>query len=588
MLRRKLVVRYVIVAALALLGIGIYRSETSSSSGIIGSAFDAAKNVFDTNYDDEDPTWDNVIDVTPIISRLRNGSAYTFDWADWLDLDKTDMFYKEDLDPKLYPHLSSLSSKDTPKFPHEVNAPPAENAMLAKLYCKTSMPAPYRIVALHDPFVSNADGKNLLRDGVRTKSIEEFNVTSIPGKEHHQYGHKKPTKYHKVSDPLSEDLKAPNDKLNPSELMFPRIPTDLYTWTFDNEEQVTLNSDEQDHSHTIKLALTGIESSPKHFHEVWIKDDPMGYGSHYDWRFFSRILPHDEHRAALNAVGRTWQQFAEEAGILYWYAHGSLLGHYWSGLALPWDSDHDIQMPIIELDRLGRDFNATLVVQNPREGNHKYYIEVNPYYAHRYRGNGNNVIDARFIDIDTGVYIDITGLARNNPARKLVNCKNNHYYPVGQLERLRRSMFEGYPALVPATYEKMLKQEYKSYANPSFASWSYNSKLRLWEFKQSCEEFKAKHSSSNHVYCFPTDPIDEEDCMEKYGTCDRISLEQYELLANATLLHINETDAFNALKLTDNGPEAGTALDDLVNIMGTYMDPLLVSEHVEVELAKVD
>lgn len=569
-----------------LLGIGLYRSETASSR-IIESAFGRAKNVFDAS-EEEATSYDHVIDVSPIINRLRNGTAYTFDWADWLDLDKTELFYQEDLDSKLYPYLSTLSSRDTPAWPRESSGPPPENAMLAKLYCKTEMPAPYRIVALHDPSVNNAEGKNVLRDGVRTAPVEEYSVAaSSKAKQHRQYGHKKPTKYEKLSAPLSDDLKAPNDKLATSDLIFPRIPAELYTWPYDNADQITVDSNEQSHNNTLKLALSKIDISPKHFHEVWIKDDPIGYGGHYDWRFFRGILPHDEHRAGLNAVGRAWQQFAEESGIIYWYAHGSLLGHYWNGLALPWDTDHDIQMPIQELNRFARDFNGTLVVQNSKEGYHKYFIDVNPYFAHRSNGNGNNVIDARFIDIDTGLYIDITGLSRNNPGRTMVNCKNRHYYPVKQLLRLRRSMFEGYPALIPADYKRMLKKEYRHYADPKYESWSFNDNVRLWEFNLTCENYKEKFSGSHHVFCFPTDPINEENCMENYGTCDRVSLEQFKLLGDATLLHMNESDAFDALNMTESGPNPDDSLDRLVDIMGTYMGPLLSSESDEIDLAIV-
>ena len=45
----------------------------------------------------------------------------------------------------------------------------------------------------------------------------------------------------------------------------------------------------------------------------------------------------------------------------------------------------------------------------------KYLLDVNPYARQRHRGDGMNIIDARWIDTRNGLYIDITGLSELNP-----------------------------------------------------------------------------------------------------------------------------------------------------------------------------
>ena len=94
--------------------------------------------------------------------------------------------------------------------------------------------------------------------------------------------------------------------------------------------------------------------------------------------------------------------------------HGPLLSWYWNGLLFPYDNDIDIQMPIDELVNLAKNYNQTLIVENPSEGYGKYLIEVNTYFHNRGISAEQNHIDARFHDVDSGIYIDITALSSSN------------------------------------------------------------------------------------------------------------------------------------------------------------------------------
>lgn len=61
----------------------------------------------------------------------------------------------------------------------------------------------------------------------------------------------------------------------------------------------------------------------------------------------------------------------------------------------------------------------------------EYLLDVNPWIWERVRGDGNNVIDARWVDVRNGLYVDITGIAETRPAQPgILNCKNYHVYRV--------------------------------------------------------------------------------------------------------------------------------------------------------------
>ncbi len=89
-------------------------------------------------------------------------------------------------------------------------------------------------------------------------------------------------------------------------------------------------------------------------------------------------------------------------------------------------------------------------------------LDVNPHHADRSRGEGQNVIDARWIDLSNGMFIDITGLAEREPDREpgIWSCKNFHRYRTTDLYPMRQSEFEGVPATVPYSFERILAEEY--------------------------------------------------------------------------------------------------------------------------------
>ncbi|EGW30599.1 uncharacterized protein SPAPADRAFT_63439 [Spathaspora passalidarum NRRL Y-27907] len=255
-------------------------------------------------------------------------------------------------------------------------------------------------------------------------------------------------------------------------------------------------------------------NEPRYFRMAVIRmDDPRNrdqeWGWHYDWRFFNGALNYDRdgwtvqelgHRTniILDRLLRNWNRFAQQKGIISWIMHGPLLSWYWDGLMFPFDVDIDIQMPMVDLIRLAREFNNTLIVEDPQEGYGKYLIDVNPYMHNRGISEGSNHIDARFIDVDSGIYIDITALSKSNAQPppdydedKLVdlhhkkgdkyNDRRKHFYTFEELSPLRYSMLQGVPVFIPSVITPRLMFEYQEGLNWfEFNGWYFVTKLNLW------------------------------------------------------------------------------------------------------------
>lgn len=127
----------------------------------------------------------------------------------------------------------------------------------------------------------------------------------------------------------------------------------------------------------------------------------------------------------------------------------------------------DTQVPDTTLAYLADHYNRTVVqYESPDSGKKReYLLDINPWSRQRERGQGHNIIDARWIDITTGLYIDITGLSRLEPDHPDIwQCKNFHKYRLMDIYPLRWTTFEGVPAKVPLQYEALLMEEYSEKA----------------------------------------------------------------------------------------------------------------------------
>ncbi|KAL4873728.1 hypothetical protein BDV12DRAFT_159494 [Aspergillus spectabilis] len=189
--------------------------------------------------------------------------------------------------------------------------------------------------------------------------------------------------------------------------------------------------------------------------------------AHYDSRFFKEPVPKEQRSQVLTHIIHSYFEYFNDHGLETWIAHGTLLGWWWNGKIMPWDWDIDTQVSEATLFRLANEFNGTVAKYNTTDTHDQrsYLLDVNIWARQRDRGKGLNIIDARWIDMQTGLYIDITGLSRLNKEKPNEwGCKNNHNYLISDIYPLRATFFEGVAAKVPFRYETVLIDEYKEKA----------------------------------------------------------------------------------------------------------------------------
>jgi len=224
----------------------------------------------------------------------------------------------------------------------------------------------------------------------------------------------------------------------------------------------------------------------KYFHESGISYEL----SHYDKRFFRGVIPYATHRTVLTHLVRSYLSTFRALHLETWLAHGTLLGWWWNGLTLPWDFDLDTQVSGETMRILGEQHNQSLHeyrwfnATSGKEETRVYLLDVNPFANRVDRGQGQNVIDARWIDVNTGMFVDITGLQERDPKNNpgVVSCKNFHGYKKEELWPLRETDFEGVPAMVPWEFEGILVAEYgaKSLVVTEWSDHIWNPDLKEW------------------------------------------------------------------------------------------------------------
>ncbi|KAK9461594.1 LicD family-domain-containing protein [Lipomyces oligophaga] len=236
---------------------------------------------------------------------------------------------------------------------------------------------------------------------------------------------------------------------------------------------------------------------PKYYSEPQVKNQKGKgwHGLHYDKRYFKRDISKAEREERIRMMLHAWLQFNEDYGLQTWIAHGTLLGWWWNGQPMPWDVDVDVQMFVKTMAELAKHHNGTTYTYRHSDGTtRKYYIDINPYFIYRTKGNGLNVIDGRFVEQETGIYIDLTALAEVDPVGhpNIISCKNNHKYLIDDIIPLRQATFMGRSVLIPYEYEKVLMKEYsrRALTNGRFEGYAFSVELQKWI---TIEQFNQEH-----------------------------------------------------------------------------------------------
>ena len=238
----------------------------------------------------------------------------------------------------------------------------------------------------------------------------------------------------------------------------------------------------------------------KYFHEL--EGDDAAH--HYDTRYAHGVLSYAEKHDAQIHLIRSYLEYFQNHGMETWLAHGTLLGWWWNAHILPWDWDIDTQVSAATIVYLAQHHNSTLYeytngpdTVGPAANktletvSRQYYLDINPAIHVRRRGSGHNVIDARWIDVRNGLYIDITAVAETHPLDSpgIWSCKNYHHYRTQDLWPMRNTIFEGVVAKIPYAYAKILGEEYgeKALVVEEYQGHRWRADQGLWAKKTSEE-----------------------------------------------------------------------------------------------------
>lgn len=226
------------------------------------------------------------------------------------------------------------------------------------------------------------------------------------------------------------------------------------------------------------------EKSPKYFHESGGTLALL----HYDHRYFQGEVGYTEHRYILRDAIRSYLSVMHEHKVETWLAHGTLLGWWWNGQIMPWDYDLDVQLTNTGMQWLADNLNNTQHTWNGTDMNGKpvqrtYLLDVNPHHSDMSKGDGQNIIDARWIDTETGMFADLTVVRERDSSRPgLWSCKNYHRYQTQDLWPMRLTDFEGVTAKIPYNFESILTGEYSSNAltNEEYHDHRWDHDIKEW------------------------------------------------------------------------------------------------------------
>ncbi|WKT53896.1 LicD family [Fusarium oxysporum f. sp. vasinfectum] len=163
--------------------------------------------------------------------------------------------------------------------------------------------------------------------------------------------------------------------------------------------------------------------------------------------------------------------------------HGSLLAWHWNARIFPWEWDLDVHVHFRGLQELVSCCNGS-VYKYGTEG--KYMLDVNAFVWERDgMVDPANRIDARWIDLATGLYVDITAVEEADDAEGegFLVAKDGHRYRKRDVLPLVAARFEGVEVLVPRNVTVVLENEYgrEALVRRVFRGFRFHEDLREWE-----------------------------------------------------------------------------------------------------------
>jgi hypothetical protein len=235
-------------------------------------------------------------------------------------------------------------------------------------------------------------------------------------------------------------------------------------------------------SRSTSLSVKQSATPAKYFHESNSCD-------HCDARYGERALSYIDRRRGLSALIRAYLSTMEDIGVETWLMHGSLLGWFWNRKIMPWDTDVDVQITERSMQHLADYYNMSVHHYNLPGSSmgHDYLLEINPNWADPSSTDVDNKIDGRWVDMMSGLYVDMTTLrwakqAEAGGRESAMMCKDGHRYEHKDIFPLRDTAFEGVPAKVPFAYANVLAEEYgaSSLTNTIYKQHRYDVDLQEW------------------------------------------------------------------------------------------------------------
>ncbi|KAL7969434.1 mannosylphosphorylation protein [Trichoderma sp. SZMC 28014] len=218
----------------------------------------------------------------------------------------------------------------------------------------------------------------------------------------------------------------------------------------------------------------------KYFYEA-------SYDVHYDARFAHGQLDEPEQKEVIKVLVQTYLATFRDLGVQTWLMHGSLLGWWWGKKVMPWDVDADVQVTEADMYYLAAYHNMTTYYYkygDMKEGRY-FQLEINPSFTHREQDDTDNVIDGRWIDMKSGLFIDITAARYNldhEEGEGILYDKYGHEYRDTYVFPLWDTTFEGVPCKIPYRYQDMLQAEYgkKALTNTEFENHRFDDEAMKW------------------------------------------------------------------------------------------------------------
>ncbi|KAH7375277.1 LicD family-domain-containing protein [Plectosphaerella cucumerina] len=207
----------------------------------------------------------------------------------------------------------------------------------------------------------------------------------------------------------------------------------------------------------------------------------------YDDRFAKHALGKEEHRAASKVLIQTYLATIRDLGMDTWIMHESLLGWWWNKKSLPWEDHHSVFITETTLYHLAAFYNMTThyYEYSAIPKGRKYLLDINPHYTDRDSEESSNAVDARWIDTETGLYLDIS-TARydtNIPAGEgFIICKDRQKFKYTSIFPLLDTKFENVPVRIPFEYRDLLVKEYgkEALTDKKFKNYDFDDSKSEW------------------------------------------------------------------------------------------------------------